>query len=218
MDSSLQNRGTSVLEEHRAVRPQLDLVDSKILSLFQEREFHSIRTLAQELNVFLSTVYARLTDPLGFSLRHTQWVPHLLTDELKATTVATSMTMFKIPEQQELTHFAGIITRNESWFLLEYSRNQVRRLGNENAPERISQQIDTEKHRTGSLVDDWLSTNASLTSMCFSEVIGLPLASAAVSDQAGQRKRRVYLHIDIGCKKSPDPPGLFHWILNHFLK
>jgi hypothetical protein len=22
----------------------------------------------------------------------------------------------------------------------------------------------------------------------------------------------------IGCKKSPDPPGLFHWILNHFLK
>jgi hypothetical protein len=28
-----------------------------------------------------------------------------------------------------------------------------------------------------------------------------------------------YAHLSsIGCKKSPDPPGLFHWILNHFLK
>jgi hypothetical protein len=35
-------------------------------------------------------------------------------------------------------------------------------------------------------------------------------------DQFGQLSQ--YWINSIGCKKSPDPPGLFHWILNHFLK
>jgi hypothetical protein len=54
--------------------------------------------LAQELDVSLSTVYARLTDVLGFALRHTPWVSHLLTDELKAMMVASSTKMLKILE------------------------------------------------------------------------------------------------------------------------
>jgi hypothetical protein len=39
----------SVLDELRAGRPQLDHIDSKILSLFTEDTFHSVRNLAQEL-------------------------------------------------------------------------------------------------------------------------------------------------------------------------
>jgi hypothetical protein len=72
------------------------------------------------------------------------------------------MKMFEILEQQERRDFPGIITGDESWFFLEYSRNRVWRLGNDNAQERISQKIDTEKHRltifrstTGPLVEDW---------------------------------------------------------------
>jgi hypothetical protein len=73
----------------------------------------------------LSTVHARLSDILGFSLRETRWIRDLLTDELKATTVATSMKMLAILEQQERRDFAGIITGDESWFFLEYFRNRV---------------------------------------------------------------------------------------------
>jgi hypothetical protein len=75
----------------------------------------------------LSTVHARLTDVLGFSLRHTRWAPHLLTDELNATTVPTSMKMLEILAQQERRDFAGIITGDGSWFFREYSRNRVSR-------------------------------------------------------------------------------------------
>jgi hypothetical protein len=87
---------TIVGDEHRAGRPRLDRINSTILSLFQERESQSVQSLAQELDVSLSTVHARLTDVLGFTSRHMRWVPHLLTDELKAKRVATSMRMLEI--------------------------------------------------------------------------------------------------------------------------
>jgi AraC-like DNA-binding protein len=103
-----------VWEEHRAGRPRLDHIDSKILSVFQENEYQSVRTLAQELNVSLSTVHARSTDVFGFSLRHTRRVPRLLTDELKSTRVATSVKMLEILEQQNgeiLQELSGEISR-----------------------------------------------------------------------------------------------------------
>jgi hypothetical protein len=121
------------LDVRRAEKLRFNHIDSEILSLSHQNEYHSVRSLAQELDVSLSTVHAGLTDVLGFSLRHTQWVLHLLTDELKATRVATSMKMLEILEQQELIHFAGIITGDESWFFLEYFRNRGWRLSHENA-------------------------------------------------------------------------------------
>jgi hypothetical protein len=77
---------------------------------------------------------------LGFSLQPLRWILHFLTDELKVTRVATSMKMLEILEQQEWTYFVRIITGDESWFFLQYSRNHVWRLSNENSPEPISQQ------------------------------------------------------------------------------
>jgi hypothetical protein len=56
----------------------------------------------------------------------------LPTGELKAMTIATSMKMLEILEQQEWRYFAGIITGDESWFFLKYSRSGVWRLGDEN--------------------------------------------------------------------------------------
>jgi hypothetical protein len=52
--------------------------------------------------------------------------------------------------------------------------------------------------RTGPLVEDWLPTNVSFNRTCFCKVIVPCLASAAFPDQAGQRKRRVSLHMDNG--------------------
>jgi AraC-like DNA-binding protein len=90
---------TSLLDGHRAGKTRFNHIYSKILSEFQENEYHSVRSLAQELDVSLSTVHTRLTDMLGFSLRHTRWISHSLTDELKATRVAASMKMFEILKQ-----------------------------------------------------------------------------------------------------------------------
>jgi hypothetical protein len=130
---AFETRRTIVWDDYRAGRLRLDHIDSKILSLFQENESQSVQSRAQELNVFFSTVHARLTHVLGFSLRHPRWEVPLLTDELNATRVVTSMKMLEILEQQERRAFAGIITGDESWFCLEYSRNGLSRFGNENA-------------------------------------------------------------------------------------
>jgi hypothetical protein len=59
--------------------------------------------------------------------------------------VRTSMQMLKILEQEKWTYFAEIITGDELGPFLEYSRNHLWRLGNKNAPERFSYQIDTGK-------------------------------------------------------------------------
>jgi AraC-like DNA-binding protein len=159
---ALKTGRTIVSDMHQAGRSQLDHIHSKILSLFPESESQSVRSLAQQLNVSSSTVHARLTDVLGFSLRHTRWGVHLLTEELKTTRIATSMKMLEILEKQKRIHFAGIITGDESWFFLEDSRNRVWRLGRENAPERTSYTFDTDKHMptifwpaTRPLVESW---------------------------------------------------------------
>jgi hypothetical protein len=48
------------------------------------------------------------------------------------------MKIFEIVEQQERKYFAGIITEDESWFVLEYLKVHVWRLENQDIPERIS--------------------------------------------------------------------------------
>jgi hypothetical protein len=49
--------------------------------------------------------------------------------------------MLTILELQERRDFAGIITGDKSSFFLEYPRNLVGRLGNENSPEGIPQKL-----------------------------------------------------------------------------
>jgi hypothetical protein len=77
--------------------------------------------------------------------------------------MTASIEILQILEKQEPTNFAGIITGDESWFVLDCSRNHTWRLGDENSPERISQKIGTEKDMSiifrsarGPLVEDWL--------------------------------------------------------------
>jgi transcriptional antiterminator len=57
-------------DEYRAGRTGLDHVDSRILSVFQESELQSVRSLAQELNVSFNMIHSRLTDVLGSLLPH----------------------------------------------------------------------------------------------------------------------------------------------------
>jgi hypothetical protein len=134
-----------VLGEARGGNPRFDQIDSNILLLLAENEFHDARNLAQELGISLSTVHARLVNALGFSLPLAQWVPRLLTEELKAQTVTTSIKMLQPLENQKPMNFTGAVTGDEFWFLLEYSRNRVWRLGDGNAPEKVSQKYSTEE-------------------------------------------------------------------------
>jgi hypothetical protein len=62
----------------------------------------------------------------------------LLSEELKAQRITTSIEMLRILQMQEPMNHAGIVIGDESRFFLEYSRKCVWRLGDENASERFS--------------------------------------------------------------------------------
>jgi transposase len=66
---TFKSGSTNLLDDRRAGRPRLDHIDSQILSLFRENEFHSLRRLAQALGISVSTVHSRLTQVLEFWLR-----------------------------------------------------------------------------------------------------------------------------------------------------
>jgi adenine deaminase len=63
----------------------------------------------------------------------------VLTAELKAQRITTSIEMLRILQTQEPMNVAGVVTGDESWFSLEYFRNRVWTLGDINASEKVSQ-------------------------------------------------------------------------------
>jgi hypothetical protein len=66
---------TSVLHADRAERPRLDYIDSKILSLDTENEFHNVRAIAQERGISLSKMPDRWVNVLGLVARCAMGTP-----------------------------------------------------------------------------------------------------------------------------------------------
>jgi hypothetical protein len=170
-----------VLDKARAEKQRPDHIDSKILSFSRKNEYHRVRSIGQELDVSFSTVHARLTDTLGFSLRETRWIPNMLTEELNIRTVTNSMKMSEILEQQELIHFPGIITGDESRFFLEYFRNRVRRFGDENARNGSEKELarkNTCSQSSGPQQDDGLRIGHQRMYRLIAHISARPLAYA----------------------------------------
>jgi hypothetical protein len=194
---------TNGLDEAQAGRLRHHHIDSRFLSLSIENEFHGVRTLVQELRISLSTVHDRLVNVLGFLLRHAGWIPHLLTQEITAQRATSSMVMLRILQNLKPMTFPGVSTGEESWFFLEYSQNRVWRLGNENAPAKVSQKISAAKHMltvfwstTGPLIEEWLPGHGEFNSTYFCKVVIPRLTRIVFPDQAIRCKQPVHLHMD----------------------
>jgi hypothetical protein len=104
----------------RPGRPVIDHLDTKILACLDKAPFQSARSLAQELGVSLSTVLTRLHDVLGMKCYHLRWIPHNLTDELRAIRLKKCLELLPILESMKLRDFRCFVTGDESWFYLDY--------------------------------------------------------------------------------------------------
>jgi AraC-like DNA-binding protein len=58
-----------------------DSVDAAILKALTNNSFSSVRELSQLTCLSISTVHRRLTESLGFTVRHLHWIPHQLSDD-----------------------------------------------------------------------------------------------------------------------------------------
>jgi histone-lysine N-methyltransferase SETMAR len=106
--------------------------------------------------------------------------------------------------KQEPTNFARIIAGDQSWFFLEYFRNHVWRLGEDNIPEWVLQKMDTEKHMftifwstIRLMIEKCLQEHDRFDSTYFCDVIIPRLTSAVFPDQGRWHKQQVYVHMDI---------------------
>jgi hypothetical protein len=155
-------------------------IDSKVLSLSQENEFHTFPTLAQGLDASLSRVDARQPDLFGLLLRHTRWESHFLTG--KNTGMGESKDQsrcwrFSISRSQGIMPaLSPVMSGSFFSIVLEIMS------GDEETRRRkwISPTMDTEKHvltnfwsTTIALCEIWLPRHASFNSTYFHEV-GLP--------------------------------------------
>jgi hypothetical protein len=77
-------------------RPKQQLADSDraILFAFADQPFASTRELSRLTHLPRTTVYRRLTQSLGFRVRHLRWVPHFLSRYQKLDRLRLSQQLF----------------------------------------------------------------------------------------------------------------------------
>jgi hypothetical protein len=69
--------------QHSAGRSPLDDIDAEILVALRKFPFSSVRTIGDSLGIPASIVYSHLVERIGFKNYILQWVPHMLTVELR---------------------------------------------------------------------------------------------------------------------------------------
>jgi hypothetical protein len=96
-------------------RPSITLTPN-FLSILGVTPFESARTIAHILNVDHTTVLSRLHKKLGMKPYCLRWVPHLLTDELRAKRKEISTLVIPYLEATKHDGWRHIVTGDESWF------------------------------------------------------------------------------------------------------
>jgi hypothetical protein len=97
-------RGREYLHDaQRSGRRPIESLTAQMKVLLDENCFVSARSIAETLQVSHSTVLKHLYEDLGFQSFHLEWVPHLLTDELKERrcTYATEMIAVSLSAQKD---------------------------------------------------------------------------------------------------------------------
>jgi hypothetical protein len=75
---------------------QTDSIDAAILKALTGNPFSSVRELSRLSCLFRSTVYRRLTESLGFTVRHLHCIPHRPSDDQKTIRVPVSRELLRV--------------------------------------------------------------------------------------------------------------------------
>jgi hypothetical protein len=105
----------------------------------------TVRSISEEVGVSHETVHRRCTESLQVRPRLLKWVPPFLTCDLKRKhlELAKELLGTVLFEQRALLH--ETITGDEFWFYLDYSGDRIWTCANDDVPQRVSHQIQSEK-------------------------------------------------------------------------
>jgi hypothetical protein len=125
--------------------PGSDDSDEAILLALTEQPFASIRQLSRLTHLSRTTVYRRLTQSLGFHVRHLRWVPHRLSDAQKSNRVELSQRLLSMLTTQQSRYWHDIVTLDESWVSLSTDHELVWLRSDAKVPERERHTIQSKK-------------------------------------------------------------------------
>jgi hypothetical protein len=119
-------------------------VHAATLKTLTDNPFRSVPELSRLTGLSRSTVYRRLTESLGLTVRHLHWIPHRPSDGQKTMRVNLSRELLRVLPRQQTRGWHIILTLDESWFYLSPDDEQIWLTPEQLVPDR-------ERHLTHSL-------------------------------------------------------------------
>jgi hypothetical protein len=111
----------------------------------RKNPFYSTYSLAKVLDVSHTTVLTQLRDCFGMKLFHLRWIPHELTEQLRAMRVQKCQELLPLLKSMETRSFRKIVTGEESWFTLEFPDATRLSVSRDDVSTKVMQQIATKK-------------------------------------------------------------------------
>lgn len=196
--------GRTCLEDApRSGRPQEIFLTDFVSKLLNKDPYLSAHQISKKLNISVHTVINILTDDLGLNYRHLRWVPHMLTPEIKQIRVAQCKVILEALETAKRSHFNGIITGDESWFLYYYQNEHRWVLKSEDPGEIVAPTNYQRKNmisiyisKTGNFLIDIMPEGMKFNSLYFCNMIIPQLVDFAYPNGKKAGQKNWILHFD----------------------
>jgi len=183
-------------------RPPLDDLDASIMRELLREPFSSVRSLEDATGIPAATVYRRLTQSLQMVSRHLRWVPHMLTEELRAKRCTQAKELRKVLKAQQKIGWRDIITGDESWIHYDINPSSIWTVPGDEVPVRPRITVQSEKRMlivfwgiSGIVHRCWLPKGERLNAEFVLNNVLQPISDLLQSDAADQ-KPFTLLHMD----------------------
>jgi hypothetical protein len=187
----------------RSGRPILDDVDAAIIGLLNKNPFESARSIAERLSIAPSTVTHHLEENLGYHSFHLRWVPHVMTEDLKAKRKEVANQMLPYLEKAASQNWRRIVTGDESWFYLSQLPSRMWSLARDNVATNVRNDFQSQKimftimwnpHRF--YVVNRLPENTTMNSTYYTSNILQPLYDCFFPGGHVGQTRKLVIHVD----------------------
>jgi hypothetical protein len=129
-------------DDPRSTRPAIDFIDTRILSAL-ERAISLGALTSWGRGCFSFNNYSPPARFIWNKIFHLRWAPHELAPDLRGRGSEICERRLPILETRELDLSRMLVTRDESWFMLEYQDSTKWSLAGDEVPARVNQIIGT---------------------------------------------------------------------------
>jgi hypothetical protein len=126
-------------------RPPNFSIDASIVGLLDRDPTRSLREIAEELRLSVSTIFYVLTTRMGYCHRKCRLVPHALSPQQKEDRLTKSRALLAVLQTAKKLKWRFILTGDESWFFYVNDHQELWLPPDSEAPEVSLRLISTPK-------------------------------------------------------------------------